>query len=168
MLRFPDSLLLAAALPVGTVALRLGVATALGFFLGLGRERLHRAAGLRTHMLVALGAAMFVAGSISGGISVDGSARVIQGVVQGIGFLGAGTILKLSRRAEVHGLTTAASIWVTAAIGIACGLGEFAIACIGALLAWFTLVPLKSIERGVIGEDKHAEVPRPEISDDSE
>ena len=80
---------------------------------------------------------------------MDATTRVIQGVVQGIGFLGAGTILKLSDKAEVRGLTTAASIWLTAAIGVAAGLGDYWLALIAAGLGWFALRPLKAIEHSV-------------------
>jgi putative Mg2+ transporter-C (MgtC) family protein len=143
----PDKLMLAAsALPPQIFLLRLGVAGVCAMIIGVERERPHRAAGLRTHMLVGLGAAMFVLSSLCAGVSPDASSRVIQGVVQGIGFLGAGTIFVMSDRAEVRGLTTAASIWVTAAIGVSAGLGDFWVAGIGTVLAWFALRPMKIIE----------------------
>lgn len=134
------------ALPPQEILLRLGLAAVFAMVLGIEREKPHRAAGLRTHVLVGLGAAMFVVCAMCADISADASSRVIQGVVQGIGFLGAGTIFVLSDRAEVRGLTTAASIWVTAAIGIAAGLGEFWVAGIGAGLAFLALRPMKYIE----------------------
>jgi putative Mg2+ transporter-C (MgtC) family protein len=132
---------------VGRIGLRLVHAAALGLVVGYGRERLHKAAGLRTHMLVCLGSA--VAAMSLGTTSVDSNAssRVVQGVLQGIGFLGAGTILKLSDKAEVRGLTTAASIWLTAAVGIATGLGNFWLPTLGAVTAWVVLVPLAGLER---------------------
>lgn len=126
--------------------LRLSVAAGLGLVIGLEREKPHRAAGMRTHVLVALGSALFVTSALNAGASMDATTRVIQGVVQGIGFLGAGTILKLSDKAEVRGLTTAASVWLTAAIGVSAGLGDFWLAGIAAALGWFALRPLKVIE----------------------
>jgi len=125
----------------------MALAAALGLVLGVGRERLRKTAGMRTHMLVSLGSAMFAMSPMLAGMSVEGSSRVIQGIIQGIGFLGAGTIIKLSDRAEVKGLTTAASTWLTAAVGVACGLGELWLALVGAALAWFVLVPVGIIER---------------------
>lgn len=137
----PDLLLLSAA--------RLGLAAALGALLGLQRQRLHKAAGLRTHVLVGLGAALFVLAEVTSGAGEDSMSRVIQGVVAGIGFLGAGTILKIGERAEVRGLTTAASIWVTAAVGVAAGLGEIWLAGIAAVLGWFVLGPLVRLEKRI-------------------
>ncbi|MDQ0321131.1 putative membrane protein YhiD involved in acid resistance [Pararhizobium capsulatum DSM 1112] len=78
---------------------------------------------MRTHMLVAVGAALFVLGPLQSGMQISDLSRVLQGVVQGIGFLGAGAIIIRSAQREVEGLTTAASIWATAAIGIVAGLG---------------------------------------------
>jgi putative Mg2+ transporter-C (MgtC) family protein len=155
-------MLLADAAPLmspRTIALRLGLACALAMLIGLEREKPHRAAGLRTHMLVGLGAALFVIAALAQGVNPDASSRVIQGVIQGIGFLGAGTIFVLSDRMEVRGLTTAASIWVTAGIGIACGLGEFWVACIGTALAWFALRPMKVIEERVVHRRPEPEDP---------
>ncbi len=146
-------LLAASALPPQTIALRLGLAAVFAMIIGVEREKPHRAAGLRTHVLVGLGAAMFVVCSLCSGISADASSRVIQGVIQGIGFLGAGTIFVLSTRPEVRGLTTAASIWVTAAIGVSAGLGEFWVAGIGAAFAWFALRPMKIIEEKLFRPD---------------
>ena len=127
--------------------LRLGAAAGLGLVIGIEREHPHRAAGMRTHALVALGSALFVLASSQAGASTDNATRVIQGVVQGIGFLGAGTILKLTDRVEVRGLTTAAGIWVTAAVGVSCALGEYWLAFVTTLLAWLALKPLKVVEQ---------------------
>ncbi len=129
------------------ILLRLGAAAGLGLVIGIEREHPHRAAGMRTHALVALGSALFVLASSEAGASTDNTTRIIQGVVQGIGFLGAGTILKLTDRVEVRGLTTAAGIWVTAAVGVACSLGEFWLAFVTTLLAWLALKPLKVVEQ---------------------
>lgn len=105
------------------VFVRLLVAIALGSLLGYERETRGSAAGLRTHMLVALGAALFVLVPLQAGVPMPDMSRVLQGIVSGIGFLGAGAIIKLSEDREIRGVTTAASIWLTAAIGIAAGMG---------------------------------------------
>lgn len=117
------------------VLLRLLMAALLGGVLGYEREQQGKAAGLRTHMLVAMGAALFVLVPQQGGMLVGDLSRVIQGVVAGIGFLGAGAIIKNRSEGDVRGLTTAAGVWMTAAIGIACGLGREVIALVSTLLA---------------------------------
>jgi putative Mg2+ transporter-C (MgtC) family protein len=117
------------------VLLRLLMAALLGGVLGYEREQHGKAAGLRTHMLVAMGAAMFVLVPQQSGMVIGDMSRVIQGVVAGIGFLGAGAIIKSRSEEDVRGLTTAASVWMTAAIGIACGLGREVIALLSTLLA---------------------------------
>ena len=89
-------------------------------------------AGLRTHMLVAVGAALFVLVPERAGWSQDSIARIIQGLLAGIGFLGAGVILHIENRKEIEGLTTAANIWFTAAIGVTVGLGRQATAILSA------------------------------------
>ena len=118
---------------------RLLAATVLGGLIGFQRERVHSAAGLRTHILVALGAALFVLVGREAGFSASDTSRVVQGIVAGIGFLGAGTILKLADRGEVHGLTTAATIWVTAAVGVAASTGPLWIPAFSAVLTWAVL-----------------------------
>ncbi|MEP7057713.1 MAG: MgtC/SapB family protein [Caldimonas sp.] len=130
------------AAQITRIVLRLALAAALGGILGYQRERHGKAAGVRTHMLVALGAALFVLVPQQAGIDAD-ITRVIQGVVVGIGFLGAGSIIKGSADEDVKGLTTAAGIWLTAAIGIACGLGREGTAVLSATLALaiLSLVP---------------------------
>lgn len=132
------------------VTLRLTVAALLGAMLGYERESQGKAAGLRTHMMVAIGAALFVLAADMGivsdttGVVNDAMSRVIQGVVAGVGFLGAGTILKGENLANVRGLTTAAGLWMTAAMGVAVGLGQEVVAVVATLLAFITLhlVPL--------------------------
>lgn len=114
---------------------RLLLAALLGGVLGYEREQQGKAAGVRTHMLVAMGAALFVLVPQLGGMQVADMSRVIQGVIAGIGFLGAGAIIKNRSEENVHGLTTAAGVWMTSAIGIACGLGRELTAVIGTLLA---------------------------------
>lgn len=115
--------------------LRLAIAATLGGILGLEREHRGKAAGVRTHMLVAVGAALFVLIPQQMHMSDDALSRVIQGVVTGVGFLGAGTILKSTSEETVKGLTTAAGLWLTAAIGIAAGLGREASAVLCTVLA---------------------------------
>src|SRR5262249_58398759 len=97
------------------------------------------AAGLRTHMLVSVGAALFVLVPQQAGMSTADLSRVIQGVVAGIGFLGAGAILKHGHEGTVQGLTTAAGIWLTAGLGIAAGLGRGLAALLGTALALLIL-----------------------------
>jgi putative Mg2+ transporter-C (MgtC) family protein len=128
-------------------ALRLVLALTFGAMIGWERERRDAAAGLRTHMLVALGAAVFVlAFDLSDADSADLS-RVVQGVVAGIGFLGAGAVLKLEKREQIHGLTTAASIWVTAAVGVIVGLGREGSALMITLLVLVVLAVLLRVEK---------------------
>lgn len=134
------------------ILLRLLLAAVLGGILGYEREQQGKAAGIRTHMLVAMGAALFVLVPQQGGMEIDDMSRVIQGVVAGIGFLGAGAIIKNRSEENVLGLTTAAGVWMTAAIGIACGLGREMTAVLSTLLALvvLALVP-KVAERGPKG-----------------
>ena len=116
------------------MVLRLLLATALGAGIGYQRERANKPAGLRTHCLIALGAALFTVVSMFGfGNGVDPS-RVAAGVVAGIGFIGAGVIFRTSGD-WVAGLTTAASIWVAAAVGLAAGAGMYLISFFAALIA---------------------------------
>ena len=122
------------------------MAVILGGLLGYERERSGKAAGLRTHMLVALGAAIFVLVPLQGGMQVGDISRVLQGVIAGIGFLGAGAIIKLSDEREIRGLTTSASIWMTAAIGVAAGMGREATALVSTLMALFVLAVLRRVE----------------------
>lgn len=128
------------------VCLRLLMAVLLGAVLGYEREMRDSAAGLRTHMLVALGAALFVLVPLEAGVSSADLTRVLQGVVSGVGFLGAGAIIKLSDGRLVRGLTTAASIWTTAAIGVAAGMGREMTAIVSTLLALAILAILLRLE----------------------
>jgi putative Mg2+ transporter-C (MgtC) family protein len=129
------------------IAVRLLVAAILGGVLGWERERMGKSAGLRTHMLVALGAALFVLVPQQAGVTDADMTRVLQGLVAGVGFLGAGTIIKGSSEADVKGLTTAANIWLTAAIGMSVGLGREATAVLSTLLAFVILSTIYKIER---------------------
>lgn len=106
------------------ILVRLLLAVVVGGIIGYERKRLNKPAGLRTHMLVSMGAALFTIVSITSFSNVDPS-RVVAGIVTGIGFLGAGTIFR--EKDTIKGLTTAASLWAVAAIGITAGIGEYAI-----------------------------------------
>lgn len=121
------------------VLLRTITAVILGAVVGIQREKVGKPAGLRTHMLVCLGTAVVVLGCSGVGMDMDGLSRVIQGIVTGIGFIGAGTILKLTEQREIEGLTTAAGLWMTAAIGVAVGLGALGIAVIATVLTVIVL-----------------------------
>ena len=122
------------------IAVRLLLAAALGGVLGYERERRGQAAGIRTHMLVAMGAALFVLVPHQAGMAIDSLGRIVQGIVTGVGFLGAGAIIKHRSRETVHGLTTAAGVWMTAAIGVSCGFGRETTAVISTLLAFLVLI----------------------------
>lgn len=121
------------------IVLRLLVAAALGGLLGYERERQGKSAGLRTHMLVAIGAALFVLIPQQAGASSADLSRVLQGLIAGVGFLGAGAIIVGNREVETRGLTTAASIWVTASIGAAAGMGRESTAVLSTLIALLIL-----------------------------
>lgn len=132
--------------------LQLLVAVACGGVLGWERESQNKPAGLRTHMLVALGAAVFTAVTLQMHVAfgVEASAaldpaRAVQGIIGGIGFLGAGTIIQ--SRGSVRGITTAATIWVVGAIGIACGARQYDFAIITTLVAVLVLAVLGRLER---------------------
>lgn len=131
------------AAQVTQIVLRLTLAALLGGLLGFEREQKGKAAGVRTHMLVALGSAMFVLIPQHAGLQEAELSRVLQGIIAGIGFLGAGTILKGNSEETVKGLTTAAGIWLTAAVGVAAGLGRESTAVLSTLLALaiLSLVP---------------------------
>jgi putative Mg2+ transporter-C (MgtC) family protein len=125
---------------------RLLAAAALGAVVGFEREARRKPAGLRTHMMVAIGAAAFTlssAGLLRGSGGGDPT-RIIQGVATGIGFLGAGSILR--RAGHIEGLTTAAGIWVVGAVGVACGLGEYPVAVATALISALTLSLVGKLE----------------------
>jgi putative Mg2+ transporter-C (MgtC) family protein len=126
--------------------IRLTAAAILGAVIGFEREKAGKAAGLRTHILVALGTSTFIVACSSSGMSSDGLSRVIQGIVTGIGFLGAGTILKLSHERDIKGLTTSAGIWMTAAIGVAAGLGTLGVAILATIITIIILYFLRTIE----------------------
>ncbi len=143
---FPSALVLAHTIGWPEVALRLFVAAALGGAIGLERELRERQAGLRTHLVVSVGAALFTLVSAYGfadfGSRVDPT-RIAAQIVSGIGFLGAGAIIR--QGLSVRGLTTAASLWLVAAIGMAAGAGYWEGALIATLGALLTLGPLRTI-----------------------
>ena len=129
--------------------LRMLVALLLGALIGWDRERRDADAGLRTHMLVALGAALFVVVPLEAGMAVEDLSRVLQGIVSGIGFLGAGAVLKDNSEGRIHGLTTAASIWATAAVGIAAGMGREATALLATLLVLVVLTLMRRVSQRI-------------------
>jgi putative Mg2+ transporter-C (MgtC) family protein len=128
------------------IVLRAFTAALLGGVIGYERGRTGKDAGLRTHMLVSLGSALFVMAAVDVGVEPGDVSRVIQGVAAGVGFLGAGAILKLSDKREIHGLTTAAGIWMTAATGLTAGLGRYGLALLAAALAFLILAVLPSAQ----------------------
>ncbi len=128
------------------VVIRLIAAMLLGAVIGFQRERAGKPAGLRTHMLVAMGSAVFVLGGAAAGMSASDLSRVIQGLATGIGFIGAGTILKRHEAREIEGLTTAAGIWMTAAVGVAVGLGRIGLATLSVVLGWAILALIGGLE----------------------
>jgi putative Mg2+ transporter-C (MgtC) family protein len=127
---------------------RLGLAALIGGALGCERQLHGHWAGLRTHMMVAIGSAMFVmAGMRLAGNQPADVARIIQGIASGIGFLGAGTILKLGDRMEIKGLTTASSIWLAAGLGVAAGAAEYTLAAAATCVSLTVLVVLHPLDR---------------------
>lgn len=119
------------------IALRLGSAMLIGGAIGLNRDLHHKPTGMRTLGLVALGSTLAVLAVAGDPAAVS---RVVQGIITGIGFLGAGVILHRPTGGKVHGLTTAASIWVTAALGVLCGIGAWPILVVGVSLVLLLLV----------------------------
>jgi putative Mg2+ transporter-C (MgtC) family protein len=152
------------------VFFRLGAAVLIGGILGINRELRHKPAGMRTHALVSLGAALItlIAVQLSPkGTVVDGNivVRAIQGVITGIGFLGGGVILRSQDQRMVRGLTTAASIWVVAALGIACGVGFWQMALIAMGLSLLVLIvgePLEHFLHQIMPGNGEDELEKPE------
>jgi putative Mg2+ transporter-C (MgtC) family protein len=129
----------------GEILLRLIAAAVVGGLVGLNRDLHGKPTGVPTLGLVGLGSALVVLAMAGAGNSSDTS-RIIQGIVTGIGFLGAGVIIRPMAKARVHGLTTAACVWLTAALGAACGLGAWRVLVVGVPLAFLLLVFGKSVE----------------------
>ena len=140
----PDSIEMAC------IAVRLLVAIALGGVLGLQRAHVGKAAGVRTHMLVTLGAAIVVLIPHLSAMSGADVSRIIQGTLTGIGFIGGGVILKMNEQHQIVGVTTAASIWLTATIGIAAGTGRVGLAVAGTFLAFIILTVVGWLEHELI------------------
>ena len=116
------------------IIIRLTAAALFGAVIGWQREKVGKPAGLRTHILVMVGTTLFVMTGSVYGMSSEGLSRVIQGIVTGIGFIGAGSILKLDKERDIQGLTTAAGVWMTSAIGVTIGLGSLGLAFLGTVL----------------------------------
>jgi putative Mg2+ transporter-C (MgtC) family protein len=139
-------------LTISVISIRLLIALVIGIIIGMEREMQHKAAGLRTSVLICLGSTIFTLSSIGFatiGTNVDPS-RIAAQIVTGIGFLGAGTIIQT--RGSVHGLTTAATIWVMSALGVSVGFGSYAMAIIGAVLAVIVLNAFQLVEHAVKGK----------------
>ena len=144
------------------ILIRILSALLLGFIIGLEREMTNKYAGLRTNILVCLGACIFTIISIYGfptfadgdnvivsqATGLRDTARIEAQVVTGIGFIGGGTVLRLG--ANVFGLTTAATLWVAASIGMACGAGMYSVAIIGTILSIITLVSVRVFEKNIL------------------
>jgi putative Mg2+ transporter-C (MgtC) family protein len=135
------------------ILLRLGSAVFTGAVLGLNRELRGKPAGLRTNALVSLGSALLILAGIgvaSGSDKMhqaDVMSRAMQGIITGIGFLGAGVILRDTNGSQVHGITTAATIWLTATLGVLCGAGMWPMALLGMALTLVILIFGTSLER---------------------
>ncbi len=155
-------------IPLTTIALRLLLAAALGAAIGYDREIRNRPAGLRTHMLTAVAAAVFTVITLevfhlARQIQPDGGfdpIRVVEAVTAGVAFLAAGTIIQ--SRGNVHGLTTGAAMWLTGAVGVAAGFGMYAIAVLTTLLALLILVAVSFIPIPTSG------TPKPDIKTDQD
>ena len=132
------------------VGSRLACALLLGALVGIQRELQSKPAGVRTHALVTLGTALFILIPVEAGMQIADLSRVIQGVATGIGFIGAGVILKIHHDREVIGLTTAATIWAATAVGIAVGLGHVALAAIGVILIWLVLAGFAALDAWIV------------------
>jgi putative Mg2+ transporter-C (MgtC) family protein len=135
------------------IIFRLCLALLLGAVIGIEREIRHKPAGLRTHMLVSFGSALFTLIPLQAGMqepNADALSRVIQGIAAGVGFLGAGEIFRessqQSQRPEIHGLTSAAAIWASAALGITAGCGLWQLGLIAAILIFLVLSLFKRLE----------------------
>jgi len=128
------------------VLVRLIAAMAVGALIGYQREQMGKAAGLRTHILLSMGTALLVVAALEYGMEGLAVSHVIEGLVTGMGFLGAGAIMKIQQEQEIRGLTTAAGIWMTAAAGITIGLGQIVVGLIAGALAWLVLEILGRID----------------------
>lgn len=128
------------AVDFSDIVIRLLAATVAGMILGINRELKDKPAGVRTHAIVALGASVITLLATLPPHDPSSAARALQGVITGIGFLGAGVILRDTAGTMVHGLTTAATIWLSACLGAACGLGYLSVAATASAVALLILV----------------------------
>lgn len=150
-----DSLVynLVGVMPDGEQWLRVGArmlaALLLGAILGVQREFRNKPAGVRTHALVSLASAIFVLVPMEIGMQIADLSRVIQGVATGIGFIGAGVIVKIHQDRDVVGLTTAATIWGATAVGTAVGIGHVLLATLAVLLMWIVLTAFAALDRAI-------------------
>ncbi len=139
---------------------RIGAAAVIGAALGLNRHRHRKSSGLRTLSLVACGAAGLVLATLhaaEGAAHIEATSRVIQGIMTGVGFIGAGVIMRNQGDDKVHGLTTAAAIWITAALGALCGIGAWKIIFVLSFIVILVLLTGGPIERwwvAVLGDRK--------------
>jgi putative Mg2+ transporter-C (MgtC) family protein len=138
------------------------LAVLLGAMIGLEREISGKAAGLRTNLLICLGASVFTIISREMAAGIDGTVtRIAAQIVTGVGFLGAGAIIQ--DRRGVHGLTTAATIWLVASIGMACGAQFYKLAIVSSLIAIGTLIGLGKLSKSL---DKHLKKSKPQSNQD--
>lgn len=155
------------AIEVRDLVVRIGVAALIGAALGVNRELRDKPAGVKTHALVALGAALLTVigvdlASSDSGTDSNAISRIVQGVVTGIGFLGGGVILRQEASRSVTGLTTAATIWIAAALGVACGAGRWTAALLASGLTLLILIvgdPLEQMLRQRFGTHGKPESP---------
>ncbi|MBU3578004.1 MgtC/SapB family protein [Polynucleobacter sp. UK-Kesae-W10] len=144
------------------ITLRLVLALLVGAILGLNRWLHHKSAGIRTHSLVSIGSATAVM-LISDFVKDDAQSvsRVLQGLITGLGFLGAGVIIREQRSQKIHGLTTAASLWACALIGASFGAGQFALGGLALAAILLTLIiggPLERLVSGLTGVKRDSEI----------
>lgn len=130
---------------------RMAAALLLGALIGVQRGLMGKPAGLRTHALVTLAAAIFTLGPIEAGMQLADLSRVIQGIATGIGFIGAGVILKRHAEGEVIGITTAATIWTATGVGVTVGLGHVVLAAVGVALTWLVLAGFARVDQWTSG-----------------
>lgn len=142
-----------------TIVVRVLVAAILGGLVGWEREQRGRAAGLKTHILVSIGSALFVLAPLLAEIDGADVTRVMQGIVSGIGFLGAGAILKSDKHTRIHGLTTAAGVWMTAAIGMAAGMGQEMVALITTAVALVVVGAVPRLQKQHARNEREDESP---------
>jgi putative Mg2+ transporter-C (MgtC) family protein len=145
-----------------TITLRLAAALAAGAVLGINRDLKRKPAGVRTHALVSIGSAVVIMAALAIGGTADSVSRVLQGLITGIGFIGAGVIIHHERARRIEGLTTAASIWVAAGLGAACGAGLLALVALAIVAAMIVLLAGGPFERAFERRFLKPEDARPE------